>query len=155
MIYQAGIEAANDSKKASASGSATDGSEFFAAENQEQQEEWVKKLKYYATLPPSKQLQLQECPGNVCGGGAGLRQHALAADPETAVPPRQSDFGVAGTRDLLNKKPGSREPIAEWDGPGPPTPLRHNVDAAWPSVSDLNRSTSSRNLRGPTVTGTY
>ena len=35
-------------------------------------------------------------------------------------------FGVAGTRDLLNKKPGSREPIAVVDGPGPP--LYANVD---------------------------
>ena len=34
-----------------------DGSEFlFGADSEEQQEEWVKKIKFHATLPPSQQL---------------------------------------------------------------------------------------------------
>ena len=35
----------------------SDGSEFlFGADSEEQQEEWVKKIKFHATLPPSQQL---------------------------------------------------------------------------------------------------
>ena len=35
----------------------SDGSEFlFGADNEEQQQEWVKKIKFHASLPPSQQL---------------------------------------------------------------------------------------------------
>jgi len=60
MIHQAGIEAADDYTKKSFVFRihSTDGSEYlFATENQESQQEWVKKLKFHAGLPPSQQLR--------------------------------------------------------------------------------------------------
>merc|ERR1719336_2782283 len=59
MIYQASVETANDYTKRNFVFRlhAPDGSEFlFGADSEEQQEEWVKKIKFHAGLPPSKQL---------------------------------------------------------------------------------------------------
>ena len=59
MIYQASVELANDYTKRNFVFRlhAPDGSEFlFGADSEEQQEEWVKKVKFHAGLPPSQQL---------------------------------------------------------------------------------------------------
>merc|ERR1711937_288583 len=59
MIYQASVELANDYTKRNFVFRlhVTDGSEYlFGADNEEQQEEWVKKIKFHAGLPPSQQL---------------------------------------------------------------------------------------------------
>jgi hypothetical protein len=59
MIYQASVETANDYTKRNFVFRlhAPDGSEFlFGADSEEQQEEWVKKIKFHAGLPPSQQL---------------------------------------------------------------------------------------------------
>merc|ERR1711862_82313 len=58
MIYQASVETANDYTKRNFVFRlhAPDGSEFlFGADSEEQQEEWVKKIKFHAGLP-SQQL---------------------------------------------------------------------------------------------------
>merc|ERR1711892_192516 len=59
MIYQASVETANDYTKRNFVFRlhSTDGSEFlFGADSEEQQQEWVKKIKFHAGLPPSQQL---------------------------------------------------------------------------------------------------
>ena len=59
MIYQASVELAGDytKRKFVFRLHTSDGSEFlFGADNEEQQEEWVKKIKFHAGLPPSQQL---------------------------------------------------------------------------------------------------
>ena len=59
MIYQASVELAGDytKRKFVFRLHTSDGSEFlFGADSEEQQEEWVKKIKFHATLPPSQQL---------------------------------------------------------------------------------------------------
>jgi len=137
MIYQAGVEAANDytKKRFVFRVHVTDGSEYlFSPETQEEQEEWVKKLKFHATLPPSKQLTSYKSVEEV------KESEPVYANVPTSQPspphnqpiPPPVGFGVAGTRDLLNKKPGSREPIAVVDGrtslPEMGNPLYANVD---------------------------
>jgi len=169
MIYQAGIEAANDyTKKAFVFRvHVTDGSEYlFSAESQEQQEEWVKKLKFHASLTPAKQLtsykslseateeQSEPVYANLPTSGANTQTQPTQTSmpPPTTTgnvgpsPPKQlprtlssssanstnsdAGYGVAGTRDLLNQKPGSREPIAVTDNrmSMPDPPLYANVD---------------------------
>jgi len=59
MIYQASVETANDYTKRNFVFRlhSTDGSEFlFGADSEEQQQDWVKKIKFHASLPPSQQL---------------------------------------------------------------------------------------------------
>ena len=59
MIYQASVELAGDytKRKFVFRLHTSDGSEFlFGADSEEQQEEWVKKIKFHACLPPSQQL---------------------------------------------------------------------------------------------------
>merc|ERR1719167_1360194 len=59
LIYQASVETANDYTKRNFVFRlhSTDGSEFlFGADSEEQQQEWVKKIKFHAGLPPSQQL---------------------------------------------------------------------------------------------------
>ena len=59
MIYQASVELAGDytKRKFVFRLHTSDGSEFlFGADSEEQQEEWVKKIKFHASLPPSQQL---------------------------------------------------------------------------------------------------
>ena len=127
MIYQAGIEAANDyTKKAWVFRvHATDGSEYlFSAESQEEQEEWVKKLKFHASLSPAKQLTSYKSVEEVTREPVYANLAGSPPLPESIPPPpkvayvgsRDSGYGVAGTRDILNKKPGSREPISVVDG---------------------------------------
>ena len=93
--------------------------------DQEQQEEWVKKLKFHASLPPAKQLTSYSsslsAPADQEPVYANLPSPPL---PNSGPPPSARNsaptdfapppvgFGVAGTRDLLNQKAGSREPIA-------------------------------------------
>ena len=101
---------------------------FYCYSLQEQQEEWVKKLKFHATLAPSKQLTSYSSVTETVGEAEPVYAN-LPSPPPTATtttnnvsPPRVTSltasgerpegFGVAGTRDLLNKKAGSREPIA-------------------------------------------
>merc|ERR1712152_40791 len=58
-IYQASVELAGDytKRKFVFRLHTSDGSEFlFGADSEEQQEEWVKKIKFHACLPPSQQL---------------------------------------------------------------------------------------------------
>jgi len=145
-IYQAGIEAANDyTKKAFVFRvHATDGSEYlFSAESQEEQEEWVKKLKFHASLSPAKQLTSYKSVEEVQGEPVYANLASSPPLPVSIPPPagsRESGFGVAGTRDILNKKPGSREPISVVDGRtsipefGPP-PVYANVDKLRPERS--------------------
>jgi len=59
LIYQASVETANDYTKRNFVFRlhSTDGSEYlFGADSEEQQQEWVKKIKFHAALPPSEQL---------------------------------------------------------------------------------------------------
>merc|ERR1711874_902936 len=59
MIYQPSVELAGDytKRKFVFRLHTSDGSEFlFGADSEEQQEEWVKKIKFHACLPPSQQL---------------------------------------------------------------------------------------------------
>jgi len=170
LIYQAGIEAANDyTKKAFVFRvHVTDGSEFlFSAETKEQQEEWVKKLKFHASLPPAKQLTSYSsslsAPADQEPVYANLPSPPL---PNSGPPPSARNsaptdfapppvgFGVAGTRDLLNQKAGSREPIAVVDRSslapqfvaGPPAtsrPASYSVDRSSTLPVHSNRKSYS------------
>ena len=112
--------------------------------SQEQQEEWVKKLKFHAGLAPSKQLTSYSSAINNSTASPQEDAESVATDgmpsseplyanlpspplPNSGPPPPAASyrhsasvgsgeppvgFGVAGTRDLLNQKAGSREPIA-------------------------------------------
>merc|ERR1711902_387097 len=59
MIFQASVQTADDytKRKFVFRLHTSDGSEFlFGADNEEQQQEWVKKIKFHAGLPPSQRL---------------------------------------------------------------------------------------------------
>ena len=59
VLFQASVEAADDytKRKFVFRLHTSDGSEYlFGADNEEQQQEWVKKIKFHASLPPSQQL---------------------------------------------------------------------------------------------------
>merc|ERR1719411_2023089 len=59
MIFQASVQTADDytKRKFVFRLHTSDGSEFlFGADNEEQQREWVKKIRFHASLPPSQQL---------------------------------------------------------------------------------------------------
>lgn len=137
MIYQASVETANDYTKRNFVFRlhAPDGSEYlFAADSEEQQEEWVKKLKFHAGLPPSQQLtsykafdEATEQPepaseplyANIPAHGPnnGLDSSPPGPHspplPESMPPPA---WGAQGAREVLKGRhsltqPGSRETI--------------------------------------------
>jgi len=143
MIYQASVELANDYTKRNFVFRlhAPDGSEYlFGADSEEQQEEWVKKIKFHAGLPPSQQLtsyktfdESTEQPGdpqseplyanipahgpNPATNGHGQVGPHSPPLPETMPPPA---LGVRGAQEVLKGRhsltqPGSRETIS-----GPP-----------------------------------
>ena len=88
----------------------------------------MKKLKFHATLAPSKQLTSYSSVTETAVEAEPVYANLPSPPPPAATttnnvsPPRVTSltasgertegFGVAGTRDLLNKKAGSREPIA-------------------------------------------
>merc|ERR1712037_675924 len=89
---------------------APDGSEFlFGADSEEQQEEWVKKIKFHAGLPPSQQLTSYKAFDETSEQNVEANSEPLYADipksgpnspplPETMPPP---SWGAQGTRDVL------------------------------------------------------
>ena len=59
LLWQASVETAEDytKRKFVFRLHTSDGSEFlFSADSEDQQEEWVKKIRFHAALPPSQQL---------------------------------------------------------------------------------------------------
>jgi len=159
MIYQAGIETANDYTKKSFVFRlhVTDGSEFlFAADTQEQQEEWVKKLKFHASLSPAQQLtsysSLSHLPRPEREKENSEPVYANVPVPPLPVtnPPPQwdGDSGARGTRQLLSQRTsGSRDPIiGDYRNSIPEVagPLYANVDHVKPDKSSTLPVQSSR-----------
>lgn len=152
MIYQASVETANDYTKRNFVFRlhSTDGSEFlFGADSEEQQQEWVKKIKFHAGLPPSQQLtsyktfdESKEVDGsppqqnksttepepvyaNLPSSQTSAPAHVSPPLPDTQ-PPVWPAQGAAGARQVLKTssrsslhQPGSREAISGVEGPGP------------------------------------
>merc|ERR1719341_1643704 len=163
MIYQASVETANDYTKRNFVFRlhAPDGSEFlFGADSEEQQEEWVKKIKFHAGLPPSQQLTSYKAFDEMSGQNVEANSEPLYANipasgpnnssespksgpnspplPETMPPP---SWGAHGTRDVLKGRnslttPGSRETIT-----GPP-----NSGAIYANVGQVARGDRSSTL---------
>ena len=107
----------------------SDGSEFlFGADSEEQQEEWVKKIKFHASLPPSQQLtsyrdfdetkenefRAPEPPkvsvvepvyANLPVNNGTDTEHPTAKSPPLpeSQPPVSGPAGAAGTRQILKQ----------------------------------------------------
>jgi len=166
MIYQASIETANDYTKRNFVFRlhAPDGSEFlFGADSEEQQEEWVKKIKFHAGLPPSQQLTSYKAFDETSEQNVEANSEPLYANipasgpnnslestksgpnspplPETMPPP---SWGAQGTREVLKGRnslttPGSRETIT-----GPP-----NSGAIYANVGQVPRGAGDRSSTLP------
>jgi len=150
MIYQASVETANDYTKRNFVFRlhSTDGSEFlFGADSEEQQQEWVKKIKFHAGLPPSQQLTSYKTfdESNEAEGSppqkvksndeqepvyANLpvskqpspKAHVSPPLPDTQPPVWPDAGGAAGARQALNTSSrSSLQPTgsSEADGAGP------------------------------------
>jgi len=145
MIFQASVEAAEDytKRKFVFRLHTSDGSEFlFGADNEEQQQEWVKKIRFHASLPPSQQLTSYrdfdeskeneftppEPPINatavsepVYANVPSNNDHSPPARspplPDTQPPPSWAGPGAAGTRQIL--KQTSRQSLQSADSGGP------------------------------------
>ena len=131
MIYQASVELAGDytKRKFVFRLHTSDGSEFlFGADSEEQQEEWVKKIKFHASLPPSQQLtsyrdfdetkenefRAPEPPkisvvepvyANLPVNNGNDTQHVPAMSPPLpeSQPPVLGPAGATGTRQILKQ----------------------------------------------------
>merc|ERR1719384_114801 len=145
MIFQASVEAADDytKRKFVFRLHTSDGSEFlFGADNEEQQQEWVKKIRFHASLPPSQQLTSYrdfdeskeneftppEPPINatavsepVYANVPSNNDHSPPARspplPDTQPPPSWAGPGAAGTRQIL--KQTSRQSLQSNESGGP------------------------------------
>merc|ERR1719242_120906 len=139
MIYQASIETANDYTKRNFVFRlhAPDGSEFlFGADSEEQQEEWVKKIKFHAGLPPSQQLTSYKAFDETSEQNVEANSEPLYAN----IPA----WGAQGTREVLKGRnslttPGSRETIT-----GPP-----NSGAIYANVGQVPRGAGDRSSTLP------
>jgi len=137
MIYQAGVETANDYTKRNFVFRlhSTDGSEFlFGADSEEQQQEWVKKIKFHAGLPPSQQLtsykafdeskEADASPPQQSKVGCVPEQEPVYANLPAAVspplpdsqPPAWPGQGAAGARQVLKTNSRSSLQQAETGG---------------------------------------
>merc|ERR1719411_2237884 len=145
MIFQASVQTADDytKRKFVFRLHTSDGSEFlFGADNEEQQREWVKKIRFHASLPPSQQLTSYrdfdeskeneftppEPPINatavsepVYANVPSNNDHSPPARspplPDTQPPPSWAGPGAAGTRQTL--KQTSRQSLRSNDSGGP------------------------------------
>jgi len=104
-------------------------------DSQEQQQEWVKKIKFHASLPPSQQLtsyrdfdESKENQETVSGAGHSEPVYANVSNgaevsgpplPETQPPPAWTGGhqGAAGARQIL--KQSSRQSLHTHDSSGP------------------------------------
>jgi len=147
MIFQASVQTADDytKRKFVFRLHTSDGSEFlFGADNEDQQQEWVKKIKFHATLPPSQQLtqyrdfdetkenefthpipptngtQTNATSEPVYANVPTNNDHSPPARspplPESQPPPSWVGSGPSGTRQIL--KQSSRHSLQSQD-PGP------------------------------------
>merc|ERR1711994_927924 len=133
------------------------------ADSEEQQEEWVNKIKFHAGLPPSQQLTSYKAFDEASEQNVEVNSEPLYANipasgpnnlsespnsgpnspplPETMPPP---SWGAQGTRDVLKGRnslttPGSREPIT-----GPP-----NSGAIYANVGQVPRNAGDRSSTLP------
>merc|ERR1719411_1159290 len=155
MIFQASVQTADDytKRKFVFRLHTSDGSEFlFGADNEEQQQEWVKKIKFHATLPPSQQLtqyrdfdetkeneftppapptngtQTNATSEPVYANVPTTNDHSPPARspplPESQPPPSWVGQGASGTRQIL--KQSSRHSLQSQDS----GPVYANVNTA-------------------------
>ena len=115
MIYQASVETANDYTKRNFVFRlhSTDGSEFlFGADSEEQQQEWVKKIKFHAGLPPSQQLTSYKAfDESKEVDGSPPQQSKVDAEPVYANLPASQPGGVGPVSPPL---PDTQPPV--WPG---------------------------------------
>merc|ERR1719445_207309 len=165
MIYQASVELAGDytKRKFVFRLHTSDGSEFlFGADSEEQQEEWVKKIKFHASLPPSQQLtsyrDFDETKENEFRAPEPPKvsvvepvyanlpvnngtEHPAATSPPLpeSQPPVYGPGGASGTRQIL--KQSSRHSLQAQDTAGP----------MYANVGQVDHSDGRHNSRSNTL----
>jgi len=149
MIYQASVELANDYTKRNFVFRlhVTDGSEFlFGADNEEQQEEWVKKIKFHAGLPPSQQLTSYKSTID--------EERASQTSADSPPMPEKENTSPENTEPLYANIPmGQQQSLGKLDKPVPPLPDTQPPPQGWGTgasgAREVLKSSSRHSLTTP------
>merc|ERR1719277_1519515 len=134
MIFQASVEAADDytKRKFVFRLHTSDGSEYlFGADNEEQQQEWVKKIKFHASLPPSQQLTSYKDFDET-------KENEFTA-PHPPTPSFKSEPVYANVPAENNHSPPTRSPPLPDTQPPPPVPTWTGASGARQILKQTSR----------------
>jgi len=145
MIFQASVEAADDytKRKFVFRLHTSDGSEYlFGADNEEQQQEWVKKIKFHASLPPSQQLTSYKDFDET-------KENEFTA-PHPPTPSFKSEPVYANVPAENNHSPPTRSPPLPDTQPPPPVPTWTGASGARQILKQTSRhSLQTQDISGP------